>query len=65
MSRTYEKIIKNDYNLSVSTYVEKEDLTPPIDIDEVNKELATTVEKITLLRADIDEIVKELSRWEN
>ena len=57
---TYEKIIENDYNLSVSTYVEKEDLTPTID--EVNKELATTVEKITLLRAEIDEIVKELSR---
>lgn len=56
-----EKIAEEDYNLSVSTYVEKEDTREKIDIDVLNKEIAETVKTIDRLRAEIDKIVKELS----
>jgi len=54
------KIAKNDYNLSVSSYVEAKDTREKIDITELNKEVATTVKKIDQLRADIDNIVNEI-----
>ena len=54
------KIAENDYNLSVSSYVEPKDTREQIDIDELNKEIAATVGKINVLRADIDTIVKEI-----
>ena len=57
----YEKIVENDYNLSVSTYVEKEDTREKIDIVQLNKDIAETVKKIDVLRAEIDKIVEELS----
>ena len=56
-----EKVAEADYNLSVSTYVEKEDTREKIDIDVLNKEIAETVTKIDHLRAEIDKIVEELS----
>lgn len=54
------EIEENDYNLSVSTYVEKEDTREIIDIKALNKELEETVKKIDALRSSINEIVKEL-----
>lgn len=54
------EIEENDYNLSVSTYVEKEDTREIIDIKVLNKEIEETVIKIDALRASINEIVKEL-----
>ena len=51
---------EQDYNLSVSTYVEQEDTREKIDIDELNQEIAETVAKIDYLRAEIDKIVEEL-----
>ncbi|MDQ7917993.1 type I restriction-modification system subunit M [Mesonia sp. MT50] len=54
------KIAKNDYNLSVSSYVEPEDTREEIDIEELNKEVAITVKKIDKLRSDIDLIIKEI-----
>lgn len=53
-------IAVNDYNLSVSSYVEVEDTREVIDIVALNKEIADTVCKIDKLRADIDKIVKEI-----
>ena len=53
-------IAKNDYNLSVSAYVEAEDTREVIDIKTLNSELETTVAKIDKLRADIDKIVAEI-----
>ena len=53
-------IAENDYNLSVSSYVEAKDTREKIDIVALNKELAVTVKKIDQLRADIDNIVKEI-----
>jgi type I restriction-modification system, M subunit len=54
------EIMENDYNLSVSTYVEKEDTREIIDIKVLNKEIEETVKRIDELRASINEIVKEL-----
>lgn len=54
------EIEENDYNLSVSTYVEKEDTREIIDIKILNREIEETVRKIDMLRASINEIVKEL-----
>lgn len=55
------KIAENDYNLSVSSYVEAKDNREKIDITELNAEIKETVAKIDKLRADIDKIVKEIS----
>lgn len=54
------KIAENDYNLSVSAYVEAKDTREVIDITQLNADISTTVEKINQLRTDIQEIVKEL-----
>lgn len=54
------EIEENEYNLSVSTYVEKEDTREKIDIKVLNKQIAETVKKIDELRASINEIVREL-----
>lgn len=51
---------QNDYNLSVSSYVEAKDTREVIDIKELNKEIKTTVTKIDKLRKDIDAIVMEI-----
>lgn len=55
-----EEIEDNDYNLSVSTYVEKEDIREIIDIKVLNQEIEETVRKIDSLRASINEIIKKL-----
>ncbi|MGP1415128.1 MAG: type I restriction-modification system subunit M [Treponema sp.] len=54
------EIVENDYNLSVSSYVEKEDTREVIDIKVLNKEIEETVKKIDKLRASIEKIVREL-----
>lgn len=56
------EIANNDYNLSVSSYVEFEDTREKIDIYELNAEIEDTVTRIDELRAEIDEIVKEIGR---
>lgn len=55
------KIADNDYNLSVSSYVEAKDTREKIDIDELNDEIKETVEKINTLRADIEKVIREIS----
>ena len=45
----YDAIAKNDYNLSVSSYVQAKDTREIVDITELNKEIKTTVSKIDLL----------------
>ncbi|MGP1624652.1 type I restriction-modification system subunit M [Prevotella koreensis] len=54
------QIAENDYNLSVSSYVEAEEKKEKIDIVKLNEEVAQTVKRIDALRADIDEIIKEI-----
>jgi type I restriction enzyme M protein len=53
-------IATNDYNLSVSSYVEAKDTREVIDITKLNAELKITVEKIDKLRTDIDAIIAEI-----
>ena len=55
-----ELIAENDYNLSVSSYVEVKDTREKVDITKLNAELKTTVSKIDSLRKDIDAIVAEI-----
>ena len=54
------KIAENDYNLSVSSYVQAKDNREKVDITKLNTEISKTVEKIDKLRADIDKIVMEI-----
>ena len=56
----HETVVEEDYNLSVSSYVEAKDTREMIDITELNTELNTTVSKIDGLRSDIDAIVAEI-----
>ena len=58
-------IADNDYNLSVSAYVEAEDMREVIDITKLNAELKTTVAKIDQLRKDIDAIVLDIEGTES
>lgn len=53
-------IAENDYNLSVSSYVETKDHREEFDIVELNTEVSITVKKIDRLRADIDSIINEI-----
>ena len=55
-----EQVAANDYNLSVSSYVQAKDTREVVDIAQLNAELKTTVAKITQLRAEIDAIVAEI-----
>ncbi|QEN03376.1 type I restriction-modification system subunit M [Thiospirochaeta perfilievii] len=54
------KIEENDYNLSVSSYVEAKDTREVIDITELNREISETVTKIDSLRTSIDSIIQEI-----
>ena len=57
---SYDEVKNNQYNLSVSTYVEKEDTREKIDIKELNKRIADTVARENELRFAIDKIIKEI-----
>lgn len=54
------QIASNDYNLSVSSYVEAEDTKEVIDIVVLNEEIRQTVSKISTLRQSIDEIIAQI-----
>jgi type I restriction enzyme M protein len=56
----YDAIAANDYNLSVSSYVEAKDTREMVDISELNAELTITVAKIGKLRTEIDAIIAEI-----
>jgi type I restriction enzyme M protein len=53
-------IAENDYNLSVSSYIEAKDKREKVDIIQLNAAIATTVEKINSLRESIDAIINEI-----
>ncbi len=55
-----EEVVANDYNLSVSSYVEAEDTREEINITELNADIAKIVARQSELRAAIDEIVADL-----
>ena len=55
-----KEIAENNYNLSVSTYVEKEDTREVIDIKELNKQLDEIVKRENILRDEISKIIAEI-----
>ena len=55
-----KEIEENDYNLSVSTYIEQEDVKEYVDIDVLNKEIEETVEREQILRDEIKKIISEI-----
>ena len=57
---TYKEISGNEYNLSVSTYVEAEDIREKIDIVKLNAEIKEIVAREETLRKAIDEIIAEI-----
>lgn len=52
----------NDYNLSVNTYVQKEDTREKIDIKVLNQQIADIVSRENKLRIAIDKIIEEITR---
>ncbi len=57
---SYEEVLENDYNLSVSTYVEAEDTREKIDIVELNAQIKEVVAREQVLRDEIDKIIAEI-----
>lgn len=55
-----DKIAEQDYNLSVSTYVEQEDLNEVINIEELNDEIKKIVTREEKLRLEINQIISEI-----
>ena len=54
----YDEIVKNEYNLSVSSYVEAKDNREVIDITALNAQIKDTITKIDKLRTEIDKIIE-------
>ena len=56
----YEEIAQNEYNLSVSTYVQPEDTREIIDIVKLNAEIEQIVAREQVLRDEIAKIIGEI-----
>lgn len=56
----YDEIVAQDYNLSVSTYVEAEDTREKIDIVKLNAEIEEIVAREQVLRDEIAKIIAEI-----
>ncbi|MGL5530536.1 MAG: type I restriction-modification system subunit M [Culicoidibacterales bacterium] len=56
----FEQIVKENYNLSVSTYVEAKDTREVIDINVLNADIKKIVTNIDRLRGEIDTIITEI-----
>lgn len=57
---SYDKVKTENYNLSVSTYVEREDKQEKIDIEKLNAEIKEIVVREQLLRDEIGKIIAEI-----
>ena len=57
---TNADLASNNYNISVSSYVEAEDTREAVNITALNAEIARTVARQSELRAAIDAIVADL-----
>ena len=56
----YEEVTQNEYNLSVSTYVQPEDTREVIDIVKLNAEIEQIVAREQVLRDEIAKIIAEI-----
>ncbi|MCD7841796.1 MAG: type I restriction-modification system subunit M [Lachnospiraceae bacterium] len=57
---SYNEVVENEYNLSVSTYVEAEDTREKIDIVKLNAEIEQIVAREQVLRDEIAKIISEI-----
>ena len=57
---SYEEVAANEYNLSVSTYVEAEDTREKVNIVKLNAEIEAIVAREQVLRAEIAKIIAEI-----
>lgn len=57
---SYEKVKEENYNLSVSTYVEQEDTREKVDIEKLNAQIKEIVARENFLRDEIDKIVAKI-----
>lgn len=57
---SYEEIVEKEFNISVNTYLKTGDVGKPIDIEKINKELATIVPRQYEIRKELEDIIKEL-----
>lgn len=55
-------ISENEYNISVSSYVEQKDTREVVNIEELNKEIERIVKRQSELRKSIDEIVRGIEK---
>lgn len=59
---TIDEVAEQDYNLSVSTYVEQKDTREKVDIDQLNKDIEEVVKRENELRKAIDKIIADLRK---
>lgn len=57
---SYDEVASNEFNLSVSVYVEAEDTREKIDIVKLNAEIKEIVAREQILRDEIDKIIAEI-----
>lgn len=55
-----EEISKNDYNISVNSYLKSTSEETEIDIKEINKKISDVVKREAKIRIELDKIIKEL-----
>lgn len=58
----HSEIQTNEYGLAVTSYVTAEDTSQVVDIKALNAEIASIVERQTILRKTVDQVVAELER---
>ena len=56
----YQEIVDNEYNLSVSSYVEAKDTREKVDISQLNQQIQEIVAREQVLRDEIDKIIAEI-----
>ena len=56
----YEEVKEQNYNLSVSTYVEQKDTREKVDIAKLNTKISEIVAREQVLRDEIDKIIAEI-----
>ncbi len=57
---SYDEVAEQNYNLSVSSYVEAEDTREKVDIVKLNAEIKEIVAREQVLRDEIDKIIAEI-----
>lgn len=57
---SYDEVKEQNFNLSVSTYVEQKDLREKIDIVKLNAEIQEIVAREQVLREEIDKIIADI-----